>query len=361
MVKRSVLTLLACLALVTACTTTQQQLPEIEIIPGINAPISSQQPSTDQLKQIKRQYGMFIHFGINTFHDQEWTDGSKPASSYQPKTIDAKQWVSTAKKAGMKYIILVTKHHEGFCLWDSPLTDYDIGSSANQTDVVEAVAKECREQGIELGLYYSLWDRKMNGKVRRVKEDAAYNQYMLKQIEHIMSSYGDICELWLDGGWVKENYRWPTFEIYELVKRLQPSCQIGINWSIGLPEDPDYHAVYPKDQKEGYPIRYFPADFRLGDPYLPVENDPKTFSHKDQSYYMPWESTLCLSERWFYNTTDKGPKPVDEMIDIFKQATTNDNILIINCAPGPDGKLREKDVQRLVELRSALEKENILK
>ena len=72
-----------------------------------------------QLEQIKRKYGMFIHFGINTFYDQEWTDGSKPAASYKPLTVDADQWISTARDAGMKYVILVTKHVDGFCLWDS--------------------------------------------------------------------------------------------------------------------------------------------------------------------------------------------------------------------------------------------------
>ena len=82
-------------------------------------------------------------------------------------------------------------------------------------------------------------------------------------------------------------------------------CQIGINWTIGLPENPDAHPVLPENQKEGYPIRYFPSDFRLGDPYLPADNDPKLFSHDGKLYYMPWESTICISERWFYNTTDK--------------------------------------------------------
>ena len=75
---------------------------------------------------------MFIHFGINTFNDVEWSDGSLEPSSYAPTTIDAKQWITTAKKAGMKYVILVAKHHEGFCLWDSKYTEYDVANSGNQ-------------------------------------------------------------------------------------------------------------------------------------------------------------------------------------------------------------------------------------
>src|ERR1700704_3971968 len=95
----------------------------------LKEPIPSSKPGIFQLAQIERKYGMFIHFGINTFYDQEWTDGSKQAASYKPLTVDADQWVSTAKEAGMKYVILVTKHVDGFCLWNSKYTTYDVGSS----------------------------------------------------------------------------------------------------------------------------------------------------------------------------------------------------------------------------------------
>ena len=320
-------------------------------------PISSTTANKYQIDQINRKYGMFIHFGINTFHDQEWTDGSKPASSYNPSTIDAKQWVATAKAAGMKHIILVSKHHEGFCLWDSKYTDYDVASSPNKTNVVEEVAKECKKQGIKLGLYYSLWDRKQNADVKDVKADKAYNEYLLKQLEELLSitgKYGHIVELWLDGGWEKENYRWPTQEIYSLVKSKAPECQIGINWSIGLPENVDKHPVLPNDQKEYFPIRYFPSDFRLGDPYLPHNPDPKLFVAQGNVYYMPFETTVVLGERWFYNTTDKKYKSLDELEDIYHKATSQDNILILNVGPNREGRVKEGDVDILMKLKDKL-------
>ena len=149
-------------------------------------PRSSDKPSKYQKQQIKRKYGMFIHFGINTFHDMEWSDGSLPSASYRPDTIDAAQWVKTAKDAGMKYVILVTKHHDGFCLWDSQYTEYDVARSGNTTNVIEAVARECKKQGIRLGLYYSLWDRKENSEVDRVEDDEVYNRYMLAQLDELM-------------------------------------------------------------------------------------------------------------------------------------------------------------------------------
>ncbi|PUV24619.1 calcium:sodium exchange protein [Sphingobacterium athyrii] len=320
-------------------------------------PTAADKPNRYQQEQIDRKYGMFIHFGMNTFHDQEWTDGSKPPGSYAPTAIDVKQWVSTAKAAGMKYIILVSKHHDGFCLWDSKYTSYDVASSANKTDVVAALAKECRNQGIRLGLYYSLWDRKQNGNVKDLTADKAYNTYMLNQLSELLNitqKYTDIVELWLDGGWEKENYRWPAQEIYTLVKSKAPQCQVGINWSIGTPENVDKHMVLPKDQQNLFPIRYFPSDFRLGDPYLPATPDPKLFTSQGNTYYMPFETTVVLGERWFYNTTDKKHKTLGELEQIYRTATAQDNILILNVGPDRAGRIRETDVDLLLKLKEKL-------
>lgn len=315
-------------------------------------PKSSTLPCKSQMEQIERKYGMFIHFGINTFHDEEWTDGSKPAISYNPSKIDAEQWVRSAKEAGMKYIILITKHHDGFCLWDSKYTEYDVANSGNKTNVVKAVAKACKKYDVGLGLYYSLWDRKVNADVKDWKKDETYNKYMLNQIEElieIVEDYTSIVEFWFDGGWVKQNYRWPVMDIYQKIKRKMPDCQIGVNWSIGTPENSD-KASQPQNQKEGYPIRYFPSDFRLGDPMIPSDNDPKVFVYDGKPYYMPWESTVCISNKWFYNTTDKDFKSIDELEKLFKQCTKNNNILILNCPPNRDGQLRKEDVDILKSL-----------
>lgn len=320
-------------------------------------PQPSLQPSAAQKAQIDRKYGMFVHFGINTFHDQEWTDGTLPAKSYAPAQIDAEQWVRAAKEAGMKYLILITKHHDGFCLWDSKYTDYDVASSSNTTNVVEAVAKACKKYDMGLGLYYSLWDRHQNADVKDRKLDASYNEYMvgqLKELLKITGKYTHVVEFWFDGGWVKPNYRWPLMDIYTTIKKEEPKCQVGINWSIGKPENVDAHLVYPEHQQEGFPIRYFPSDFRLGDPMLPAANDPKIFTHDGKDYYMPWESTVCISQRWFYNTKDNTFKSVDELEKLYRRATANDNILILNCPPNREGKLREKDIEILKELRQRL-------
>ncbi len=326
---------------------------------AIKEPVPSSIPSLYQLAQIDRKYGMFIHFGINTFYDEEWTDGTKPASSYKPDKIDADQWVGTAKMAGMKYVILVTKHVDGFCLWDSKYTDYDVGSSGNKTDVVKEVAMACKKYGIRMGIYYSLWDRHENANVNDLSLDKSYNEYMINQIRELIgitSRFTNIVELWLDAGWEKKRERWPIAEIYKTVKEFSPQCQVGVNWSIGRPDnpDPDSSFLLPTMQKEGYPIRYFPSDFRMGDPYLPANPDPKLFSHDGKLYYMPWETTVCISQKWFYNTRDNIYKTPEELLDIYKKATAQDNILILDLPPDRSGKLREKDRQLVFALRKLI-------
>ena len=341
------------LALLLINTTLFAQVP-------LTAPIPSDSPSVYQRLQIQRKYGMFIHFGINTFYDQEWTDGSKPPSSYKPDTVDADQWISTAKQAGMKYVILVTKHVDGFCLWDSKYTEYDVAASGNKTNVVEAVARACKKYGIRLGLYYSLWDRHQNADIKDTSLDKGYNEYILRQIRELLeltNRYTGVVELWLDAGWEKKRDRWPIAEIYRTVKRLAPQCQIGVNWSIGTPENPDPDSAFllPTKQRAGYPIRYFPSDFRMGDPYLPANPDPKLFSHNGKTYYMPWETTVCISKKWFYNTTDTVYRSLTELLHLYKIATAQDNILILDLPPDRTGRLREKDRQLVFALRREID------
>jgi len=310
----------------------------------------SDKPNAVQRQMIARRYGMFIHFGINTFHDEEWTDGSMHPSSYTPMAIDTDQWAQTAQNGGMKYALLTAKHHDGFCLWDSACTDYGVASSPNKTDVVAALAESCRKSGIQLGLYYSLWDRHEP----TYANDKQYVDYMLKQLTELLTQYGHVCELWLDGGWVKKREQWDIPAVYALVKRLQPQCAVGVNWTIGLPGNPDAHEVLPDRQEEGFPIRYFPSDFRLGDPYLPADPDPKRFSHGDELFYLPFESTICLNDKWFFNTGETQVKSVKELARLYQIATAQDNILIINSPPNRDGVMSERNASRLNELAEHL-------
>mgnify|MGYP000307349992 CR=1 FL=1 len=118
--------------------------------------VPSHEPNTAQKAQIARKYGMFIHFGINTFNNTEWSDGTLSLDSYAPDAIDANSWVRHAYEAGMNYVILITKHHDGFCLFDTDTTEYCVNNTKNPTDVVAEVAKACKKYGVKLALLFSL-------------------------------------------------------------------------------------------------------------------------------------------------------------------------------------------------------------
>lgn len=314
----------------------------------------TQQPGSEQNKYQKGKanlkYGMFIHFGVNTFADKEWTDGTIPATAFNPVSVDADQWVKTAYEAGMKFLVLVTKHHDGFCLWNSAYTTYDVESAPNKTDVVMAVSLACQKYGVRLGLYYSLWDR---GEPSYLSDFSnGYIPYMKNQLTELMTNYGHLSELWFDGGWEKTSADWKLDELYDLVKKLQPQCQIGVNGTIGRPDKAGLLWMLwkrPKLQKNGDTMRFFPSDFRLADPSIPKRKDPKLFTHEGKTYYLPFEATQCLKPTWFYNTKNEGSKTrsVLKIAKAYKQLVSQENTYVLNAAPNREGKLMQSDIDTL--------------
>ena len=196
--------------------------------------VSANCPNQTQLEMQKRGYGMFIHFGINTFVDKEWSDGTIPVDKYCPDSLDCDQWVRIARDAGFRYVLLVTKHHDGFCLWNSRYTTYDVASSPVKTDIVKAVSDACKKYGLQFAIYYSLWDR--HEPVYKKADFGEYIKYMSNQLTELLTNYGSVCEVWLDGGWDKKPEEWRLPEIYSMIKRLQPHCAVGVNHTIVLKE-----------------------------------------------------------------------------------------------------------------------------
>lgn len=321
-------------------------------------PVPATEPTEGQKAQMARKYGMFLHFGVNTFGNVEWSDGGIDARSYQPEKIDADGWVKTAYEAGMNYVILITKHHDGFCLWDTQYTDYCVKNSGNSTDVVAEVAKACEKYGLKLGLYYSLWDRKEAS--YREDFNGGYIPYMLNQLTELMDGrYGEIVELWLDGPWEKYSEQWRYDLIYDTVKRLQPGCQVGVNLTIGEPGLGDPGERYrPFNYQEGDPIRNFPSDFRLLDPYPCRKDDPKLYTHGGEVYYLPFEMTICSREgsSWFYSNIyeDKPLLDVDDTVEKVRIAFESNNMAVINVPPNTKGCLCESDVKHLMEISRKL-------
>lgn len=316
-------------------------------------------PNKYQQEQMDRKFGMFIHFGVNTFGNVEWSDGMIQALSYKPTEIDADQWVRTAYEAGMNYVIMITKHHDGFCLWDTKYTEYCVRNSGNKTDVIKEVAKACEKYGIKLGLYYSLWDR--SEKTYKTDFDA-YIKYMHNQLTELLDGrYGEIVEIWFDGSWDKPRSMWQLEKTYDLIKRLQPKCQIGVNHTVGddfnqacFPEE----RYLPENYRENDPLRMFPSDFRLWDPNMCAENDPKIYTYQNNRYYLPFEMTICSREgfSWFYSNIyeDKPLLDVDEVCKNCEIIFKNHNMAVINMPPNTDGKLVKADRQHLFEIADKL-------
>lgn len=315
-------------------------------------------PTPGQKAQIARKFGMFLHFGINTFNNTEWSDGTLPIESYQPTDIDADSWVRTAYEAGMNYVILITKHHDGFCLWDTSTTDYSVSYSPNKTDVVRAVSEACGKYGLKLGLYYSLWDRHE----KCYNDDEAYVGYMEKQLTELMDGrYGEIVELWFDGSWDKPCRAWQLDRLYSLVKSMQPMCQIGVNHTVGRYSEErtgTEERYQPKNCQSLDPIRMFPSDFRLWDPHMCREDDPKIYTFGGKEYYLPFECTICSRKEfsWFYCDTykDKPLMDAEKIAENYKILEKTDNVMVINLPPDKNGRLVKGDVDNLMLIADRL-------
>ena len=316
----------------------------------------SSSPNDVQRAQIARKYGMFIHFGINTFFDTEWSNGKLPVSGYRPTAIDADGWVRNAYEAGMNYVILITKHHDGFCLWDTATTEYCVSKSPCPIDVVAEVAEACKKYGIGLGLYYSLWDRHEPC----YADNAAYHDFMCAHLSELLGGkYGEICELWLDGAWDKYPRQWDIPRLYDLTHTLQPGCAMAVNLTIGKGVFKLTGARFrPHRYKEGMPIRYFPSDFRLWDPFFTREDDPKLYSHGGKLYYLPFEATICIRNmrNWFWDPKYTQDRLVgaDFIAEKYRLLTGCGNTLVVNVAPGVNGEQEPEDIACLIKAAELL-------
>lgn len=325
------------------------------------------EPDAAQKHWMNLRFGMFIHFGINTFYDEEWSQGQHAPQGFNPTHLDTDQWCATAKKAGMKYVVLVTKHHDGFCNWPTAYTDYSVKSSPYQGDVVAEVVKSARKHGLEVGLYYSLWD--CHEKTHNADEPA-YVEFMINQITELLTNYGPIVEFWLDGMWKKQStgwtdalgkrapvetfmqawrnegaYRWQIDRIYQLVKKLQPNCLVMNNATTEYP---------------GVPLH--PVDGRSGEKATKVVVDQKHWTFAAKERYLPLQIETTMSRKghkgkfnsgsWFWHegdTTAPTVAQVREWLDIAAKMEAN---LLLNVGPMTNGQLRPEDVAVLGKLGS---------
>ncbi|HYJ12932.1 MAG TPA: alpha-L-fucosidase, partial [Thermomicrobiales bacterium] len=298
----------------------------------------SLRPSPAQLTwQRAHQFAVFCHFGINTFNDREWSDGTLPAESFNPAALDADQWVSAAKEAGAAHLILTAKHHDGFCLWPTATTDYSVASSPwrdGTGDVVADVAAACRRHDLGFGLYLSPWDRHQ---LSWANDHAVYDRLYLNQLTELCSDYGDLCEVWFDGaGSEYHPYDWNS--IMTVVETLQPEALVfnmgrpTIRWvgnEDGLAGDPCWYVVDATHK----------SMFDAGTDIL------------DEARYLPPECDVAIRRHWFWHADDEDSlKSLQHLEAIWYRSIGLGANLLLNVPPDTRGLLDEADRTRLIEL-----------
>lgn len=326
-------------------------------------------PSKRQLMWFDTGFYAFIHFGVNTFTDREWGDGTEPESIFRPEKLDCRQWARTIRDAGMKGMILTAKHHDGFCLWPSKYTEHSVKNSPVNRDVVGEAAEACREAGLRFGVYLSPWDR--NSVYYGTTE---YNDYYCNQLEELLTSYGDLFCIWFDGACgegpngKKQEY---DFERYiALIRKYQPGAVIfydrgpDVRWcgnEAGIPRVSEW-AVVPKE------LCWY-GDVQTGAGPLTGEGELAYLYNTDRYVggmsnilyskglaFVPAEMDTSIRPGWFWHEAEE-PKSLQKLFQIYLDSVGGNTCLNLNIPPNRDGLLDERDVARLKELRALLDRE----
>jgi alpha-L-fucosidase len=342
----------------------------LSILIGGNSRSQAYQPSAENLAARSEfqnnKFGLFIHWGpFSVLGDGEWVmnnenipvkDYKKLADFFNPVSFDPQAWVSMAKDAGMKYITLITRHHDGFSMWDTKYSDFNIMNTPYKKDVVKMMADECRKQNIKLVLYYSLldWGREdyphETGRTgqksgRKGKGDYPhYLQFMKNQLTELLTNYGDIAGIWFDGHWDQTNPEgdtnrtaridWKYEEIYSLIHKLQPQCLIGNN-----------HHLAP----------FSGEDFQMFERDLPGENK-SGLSFQKASERLPLETCETMNDSWGFNIKDDNYKSVKELIHYLVNAAGRNANFLLNVGPPPNGKMQPEFSDTLQEMGKWLQK-----
>lgn len=298
--------------------------------------LAQAQAQTPELKAWESlKYGMFIHYGMSTFDQTEINEGKSAPSVYNPTNLDVRQWVHTAKRAGMKYAVLTAKHTAGFCLW--PSGDYDVTQSPVKTDVVGAFMAACKAEGIKPGIYYCIMDGHNEG---GVKWDApvsdSYFALIEKHLTQLHTRYPGIFEQWLDipGKLTPVQRR----SLYDLVHKLSPHCLVLMNVSIWT--------------KPGttMPPGAWPTDLAVGERNAPPAGHNPLMTVEGKTYYLPLEVCDTLEENWFWVRGDS-PRSVRRLSRIWDATVGRRANLLLDVPPDTTGRIPANSVSRLMELK----------
>jgi alpha-L-fucosidase len=303
------------------------------------------------------RFGMFIHWGLYAIPAGEWggktgygewirTSAEIPLAVYDtfpkhfnPVKFDADAWVKMAKDAGMKYIVITSKHHDGFCMFNTQQTDFDIMSTPYGRDVMKDMSAACKKYGLRFCFYYSIMDwhhpdylpRRDWEKDRSTKgaDFDRYLKYMKAELKELTSNYGDIGVLWFDGEWEGTWNDKYGKEIYQYVRGLQPS--IIINNRVGAGR---------MDMEGGTKEGFFGGDFGTPEQEIPATGLPGT----------DWETCMTMNDHWGYNSHDKNFKSSSELIRMLTDIASKGGNYLLNVGPTAEGTFPQESIDRLAAI-----------
>lgn len=317
-------------------------------------------PSERQLRNAEKPFYAFIHFGMNTSTGREWGNAQEKNEDFTITNFNPKQWVEAIKASGATGIILTCKHHDGFCLWDTKATDFNVMNTSLATDIVKGVSDECHRQRMDFGVYLSPWD--MHEKSYATPE---YNDFFCTQLTELLSNYGEIFEVWFDGAKGANakafDYDWDRY--YNVIRELQPNANISIC-------GPDLRWV----GNEGGKSRK--SEFSVVPKYLTeCEKTQQNSQHSEESAtalqkrdtkdedlgsravlstnaYLSWypaEVDVSIHKGWFYHPKEK-PRSLKNLMKIYLTSVGNNCSLLLNVPPSDKGVIAIRDVRRLKAL-----------
>jgi len=310
-------------------------------------------PSIQQLRWHALEAYAFVHFNMNTFTGREWGEGTEDPDLFQPDALDCRQWALLCKAAGLRGIILTAKHHDGFCLWPSDLTEHDVASSSwrdGRGDVLAELSAACREEGLLFGVYLSPWDRNAPDYGDSPRYDARY----VGQLEEVLTRYGPVFEVWWDGACgegpngKRQVYDWERYRA--TVRRLQPEAVIfsdvgpDVRWignEHGFAGETCWGMLSPEGHEPG-----------LAAPPLAELNEGR----EDGTHWIPGECDVSIRPGWYYHAEQDGQvKSLEELLAIWHASVGRGANLLLNLPVDRRGLVHEADAARLLELRAALD------
>ncbi|QKG58974.1 alpha-L-fucosidase [Hymenobacter sp. BRD128] len=318
-------------------------------------------PSPRQLRWQQLELTGFIHFGMNTFTNKEWGDGTESPALFNPTALDARQWVRACQEGGIRQVIITAKHHDGFCLWPSKFTKHSVQSSpwkGGKGDVVKEVAEACRAYGLGFGVYLSPWDRNSP----YFGDSAKYNNYFVNQLTELLSNYGRVDEVWFDGAngegptgkkQVYDFNRW-----YALIRRLQPTATIAVmgpdvRWvgtESGYGRATEW-SVVPTEAQQQAGIAASSQQEPTFAPHNRMEDDLGSRAKIRNAAALTWypaEIDVSIRPGWFYHPAeDAQVKTPAQLLDIYNSSVGRNGVLLLNIPPDKRGLLAQPDIAHL--------------